>query len=184
MAREIEKLEPEYDGALISAEWLLKNHIMLDGLEAALSERIKQLLNPPNETDIIENLQLHSSMLDGMPHGQSNMSRTETAVTAYPELLTHELEMNQKELLYVKQQFLIVQHCSLLYRAVIAGLTQNEKWLIQKYYDEQSSLDEIARLTENSSHPLSKSTLRRRKIQTVHKVQKLIGIIGSMTHYT
>ena len=54
------------------------------------------------------------------------------------------------------------------------GLTDQEKWLAEQYYQEGLSLDVMVHKLEECDIYISKSTLRRRKIQLIEKAQQLL----------
>lgn len=56
---------------MVDAEWLLKSHRELLGVEKALQRRIKQLKMDDNENDVIESMELGTIQEAGMPRAQS-----------------------------------------------------------------------------------------------------------------
>ena len=67
---------------MVDAEWLLKSHRELLGVEKALQRRIKQLKMDDNENDVIESMELGTIQEAGMPRAQSRFgSKTERQAT-------------------------------------------------------------------------------------------------------
>ena len=60
---------------MVDAEWLLKSHRELLGVEKALQRRIKQLKMDDNENDVIESMELGTIQEAGMPRAQSRFWR-------------------------------------------------------------------------------------------------------------
>ena len=71
---------------MVDAEWLLKSHRELLGVEKALQRRIKQLKMDDNENDVIESMELGTIQEAGMPRAQSRFgSKTERAASDFRE---------------------------------------------------------------------------------------------------
>lgn len=69
---------------MVDAEWLLKSHRELLGVEKALQRRIKQLKMDDNENDVIESMELGTIQEAGMPRAQSRFgSKTERAASDF-----------------------------------------------------------------------------------------------------
>ena len=76
---------------MVDAEWLLKSHRELLGVEKALQRRIKQLKMEDNENDVIESMELGTIQEPGMPRAQSRFgSKTERAASDFREKAAEE----------------------------------------------------------------------------------------------
>lgn len=162
---------------IIMAEWLLRKHREHLGLEKALKCRIRQLSETSDAEEVIASMGTHGCVLDGMPRTRSTMGKTERTTLFYEEMYQaeqREIEMCIQEL---RKELVKVQYYLQLYEAVIEGLTEREKWIINAYYNDDNSVDTMQRRLEEQKAYISKSSLRREKIRTVEKVQRIIDLI-------
>ena len=83
---------------MVDAEWLLKSHRELLGVEKALQRRIKQLKMDDNENDVIESMELGTIQEPGMPRAQSRFgSKTERAASDFREKAAEERTQAQEQ---------------------------------------------------------------------------------------
>ncbi|MBQ8094813.1 MAG: hypothetical protein IJ242_14760 [Clostridia bacterium] len=162
----------------VDAEWLFSSHVEMKGRIASFSERIRQLSNASNESQIIAGLQLPGSILESMGCGSSDTSKTEMAMLRYGDIAAAESHDTVKEIAFLSRQIHDIQEMLFLYDAVVKGLTESEKWLVDQYYEQGRSLDSLVLILEERRVHTSKSTLRRRKIQIIQKAQRLLDMLS------
>ena len=155
---------------MVDAEWLLKSHRELLGVEKALQRRIKQLKMDDNENDVIESMELGTIQEAGMPRAQSRFgSKTERAASDFRE---------QTQIL--KEKLRKVQENLKLYDVVVESMDMEERWFIEEYYGKGKSIDTLLEMQREKGQFVSKSTMRRRKLRVVEKARKVIFMVTSL----
>lgn len=165
---------------MVQAEWLLRNHPMQIGLERALDCRIKQFqrqLTEYDEDDAIESLSLAQAPPDGMPHVHGRTSRTETAFLNYEKLAQEEKDRIDDQIKRLQIQRKQVQRYLMLYEAVIIGLTERERWIVERYYLQSASIELMIEELRDQGEIYSNSTLRRMRNRMLEKAQKIIDMV-------
>ena len=162
-------------GKVIDAEWLFENCNAFENTLSTLLERLNQLSRPLSEYQVITGMQL-ASRLSGDPPGNHAApdSKTEKAMMKYESILAAEKREIAEEIQTLEGRVRELQDLLRLHRAIMEGLTDQEKWLAEHYYRKGQSLDAMVRELEEQNVYLSKSTLRRRKIQLIEKAQRLL----------
>ena len=161
----------------IDAEWLLANYRDLKGLKASYEERIRQLNTPSSEIQLIESMQLRARLMDDLPHGINQNSKIEYTAFEVSVLLEKEESERKEEIQRLYIELASVNEYIALYDAVYAGVTTSEKWIITQYYENKISFEEIALILEKEGKPVSKSTIRRKKLKLVEKVNILLKLL-------
>ena len=161
----------------MDAEWLLQNHEEHIALEAALSQRLLQLGHLHEGRGIIESLQLPGLAIRPSTQTDHRESPVDSAVALYPEALRQEALEEEREIRRLKMHLMIAHDYNMIYEAVIAGLTAEERRLIEDYYIHHRSLESLAAEADANGNILSKSTIRRRRIQIIAKAQRILDIL-------
>ena len=163
------------NGETVDAEWLFINHNAFENTLSSLMERLNQLSKPISEDQVIAGIQLSRDLSCELPgsHIKSD-SKTEKAVMRYDSVLLSEKRAITEEIGALEERAHELQSLLLLHKAVMEGLTDQEKWLAEQYYQEGLSLDVMVHKLEECDIYISKSTLRRRKIQLIEKAQQLL----------
>lgn len=163
---------------MVDAEWLLKNHSNLLDIERALVCRIRQLRKEGNTDEVIEGLELSGNTWDGMPHAKAIISRTESVAENYQEVLDQELQQLNEEMNHLYESLRATREKLMLYDVVIAGLNSTERWIVDSYYEKGYSIDTMLDELKHRDIYISKSTLRRKRIQVVQKATRTIEMIS------
>ena len=162
---------------IITAEKLLREHRAYLGLEKTLKCRIRQLSEACDAEEVIASMGVRGRELDGMPRTQAAMSKTEWTTLAYEEAYQAEQSEIKRCIQELKKELAKIQYYRQLYEAVMEGLTDRERWIINEYYNEENSVDTMQRKLEEQQVYISKSSLRRKKIRIVEKVQQMMNLI-------
>ena len=159
---------------MVDAEWLLKSHRELLGVEKALQRRIKQLKMDDNENDVIESMELGTMQEARMPRAQSRFgSKTERAASDFREKAQEQTQI-------LKEKLRKVQENLKLYDVVFESMDSEEQWLIEEYYGRGKSIDTLLEMQREKGQFVSKSTMRRRKLRVVEKARKVIFMVTSL----
>ena len=134
---------------------------------AVIKERIRQLSNLPDENTIIESMQVSHKVQTYFQHGTADISKTEVAALQYENSIKEEIKEQSTELDYLSEKMTAVHDLIMLHDAIIKGLTENEQWFVEQYYDQRESLDSLVAMLSRKGKYLSKSILRRRKLQII-----------------
>lgn len=163
---------------MVDAEWLLKSHRELLGVEKALQRRIKQLKMDDNENDVIESMELGTIQEAGMPRAQSRFgSKTERAASDFRERAAEERDQAQEQTQILKEKLRKVQENLKLYDVVFESMDAEEQRLIEEYYGKGKSIDTLLEMQREKGQFVSKSTMRRRKLRVVEKARKVIFMV-------
>ena len=166
---------------MVDAEWLLKSHRELLGVEKALQRRIKQLKMDDNENDVIESMELGTIQEAGMPRAQSRFgSKTERAASDFREKAAEERDQAQEQTQILKEKLRKVQENLKLYDVVVESMDMEERWFIEEYYGKGKSIDTLLEMQREKGQFVSKSTMRRRKLRVVEKARKVIFMVTSL----
>ncbi len=169
------------ESKMVDAEWLLKSHRELLGVEKALQRRIKQLKMDDNENDVIESMELGTTQEAGMPRAQSRFgSKTERAASDFREKAAEERDQAQEQTQILKEKLRKVQENLKLYDVVFESMDSEEQWLIEEYYGRGKSIDTLLEMQREKGQFVSKSTMRRRKLRVVEKARKVIFMVTSL----
>ena len=115
--------------------------------------------------------------MDDLPHGINQNSKIEYTAFEVSVLLEKEESERKEEIQRLYIELASVNEYIALYDAVYAGLTTSEKWIITQYYENKISFEEIALILEKEGKPVSKSTIRRKKLKLVEKVNILLKLL-------
>lgn len=166
---------------MVDAEWLLKSHRELLGVEKALQRRIKQLKMDDNENDVIESMELGTIQEAGMPRAQSRFgSKTEQAASDFREKAAEERTQAQEQKQFLEEKLRKVRENLKLYDVVVESMDMEERWLIEEYYGKGKSIDTLLEMQREKGQFVSKSTMRRRKLRVVEKARKVIFMVTSL----
>lgn len=166
---------------MVDAEWLLKSHRELLGVEKALQRRIKQLKMDDNENDVIESMELGTIQEAGMPRAQSRFgSKTERAASDFREKAAEERTQAQEQKQFLEERLKKVRENLKLYDVVVESMDMEERWLIEEYYGKGKSIDTLLEMQREKGQFVSKSTMRRRKLRVVEKARKVIFMVTSL----
>lgn len=166
---------------MVDAEWLLKSHRELLGVEKALQRRIKQLKMDDNENDVIESMELGTIQEAGMPRAQSRFgSKTERAASDFREKAEEERTQAQEQKQFLEEKLKKVRENLKLYDVVVESMDMEERWLIEEYYGKGKSIDTLLEMQREKGQFVSKSTMRRRKLRVVEKTRKVILMVTSL----
>ena len=163
---------------MVDAEWLLKSHRELLGVEKALQRRIKQLKMDDNENDVIESMELGTIQEAGMPRAQSRFgSKTERAASDFREKAAEERTQAQEQKQFLEERLKKVRENLKLYDVVVESMDMEERWLIEEYYGKGKSIDTLFEMQREKGQFVSKSTMRRRKLRVVEKARMVIFMV-------
>ena len=158
---------------MVDAEWLLKSHRELLGVEKALQRRIKQLKMDDNENDVIESMELGTIQEAGMPRAQSRFGRKN-------ERAAEERTQAQEQKQFLEERLKKVRENLKLYDVVVESMDMEERWFIEEYYGKGKSIDTLLEMQREKGQFVSKSTMRRRKLRVVEKARKVIFMVTSL----
>ena len=114
---------------MVDAEWLLKSHRELLGVEKALQRRIKQLKMDDNENDVIESMELGTIQEAGMPRAQSRFgSKTERAASDFREKAAEERTQAQEQKQFLEERLKKVRENLKLYDVVVESMDMEERY--------------------------------------------------------
>lgn len=162
---------------IVTAEKLLQGHREYLGLEKTLKCRIRQLSEACDAEEVIASIGVRGSELDGLPRTRAAMSKTEWTTLSYEETYQEEQSEIKRCIQELKKELAKVQYYRQLHEAVMEGLTDCERWIINEYYDEGNSVETIQQKLEQQQVYISKSSLRRKKIRIVEKVQRMMNLM-------
>lgn len=142
---------------MVDAEWLLKSHRELLGVEKALQRRIKQLKMDDNENDVIESMELGTIQEAGMPRAQSRFgSKTERAASDFREKAAEEGLRHRNRSSFWRRGSKRVRENLKLYDVVVESMDMEERWLIEEYYGKGKSIDTLFEMQREKGQFVSK----------------------------
>ena len=147
-----------------SIEWIFTDHkLHLAMLQLLKEEQAIQVCDASNERtrdDDINGMVLAPPFLDGMPHAHGAGSSTEWVVM--------KLKSFNQDSQVLAAEINRYHRLLRLYDAVMRIMTNEERWFIEKHYDDGHSLSSLPLLQDSPFQNLSRSTMsnyRKRLLQ-------------------
>lgn len=159
-----------------SVEWIFTDHklhlSMLQLLREELALHEKDASIEAERDDEIGGMVLAPPPLDGMPHAHGTGSSTEWAVLKLNSINQDQQTLSNE----INRYYRLLR----LYDAVMRTMTDDERWFVEKHYDDGHSLSSLPTLPDSPFHDLSRSTMsnyRKRLLQkAAHFFAHLQGI--------
>ena len=164
-----------------SIEWILTEHKMhLAMLQLLLEEQkngMHDAASTENREEEISGMVLASPLIDGMPHVHGMTSSTEWAVMKLSRINQDQQTLSNE----IKHYDRLLR----LYDAVMSTLNDDERWFIDRHYDNGCALASLPSLPNSPFRDLSRSTMsnyRKRLLQKVASFFVHLQAIGSGVH--
>lgn len=159
-----------------SVEWIFSDHkLHLSMLQLLRDEQALLTKDTSNETDRddeIGGMVLAPPPLDGMPHAHGAGSSTEWVVMKLNSINQDHQNLSNE----IKRYYRLLR----LHDAVMRTMNDEERWFVEKYYEDGHSLSSLPSLPDSPFHDLSRSTMsnyRKRLLQkAAHFFAHLQGI--------
>ena len=161
-----------------SVEWIFTDHKLHQSMLQLLMEEQSSLERDTSDNatinDEISGMVLAPPPLDGMPHVHATGSSTEWVVMKLNSInQDHQALSNE-----IKRYYRLLR----LHDAVMRTLNDEERWFVDKHYDNGLSLSSLPSLPNSPFHDLSRSTMsnyRKRLLQKAALFFKQIQELGS-----
>lgn len=162
----------------MKALWLLENHKAHQSSAKLLAAQLQHQCNKSNNEseadEAIEGMALARNPITGMPPSPSFQSRTEKIALSYGEKMTHEKEAAVRE---IRSQLEQVNYHLQLYDAVMEGLTEKERWLVESHYIQQLSYFEMLKNVPDGLRCTSKTGLYNKTRSILEKMDDFLTTV-------
>ena len=161
---------------MLSADWLFSNHsthlVVIKLLTAKLDE-IDEMRNRScsEQNKDIETWSVARPVLDGMPTGTSQSSRTERIVIKNEDIYSDKAYARKQEELRQYQWY--VQ----LYTLLVETFTAKEKWFVDQHYNQQLTLVAMTSLPDSPFYGCDRSTVWKFKKRLLTKADAILSSV-------
>ena len=149
-----------------SIEWILTDHkmhlAMLQLLQEEQKNSVQDRTSAENSEDEISGMVLASPLIDGMPHVHTTTSSTEWAVM--------KLSSINRDQQLLADEIRRYDRLLRLYDAVMSTLNNDERWFIDKHYDNGYALSSLPLIPNSPFQDLSRSTMSNYRKKLLQKV--------------
>jgi hypothetical protein len=162
----------------MKALWLLENHKAHQSSAKLLAAQLQYQCNKATyESDAIEAIEgmaLARNPITGVPSAPSLQSKTEKIALSYCERMAHEKEAAVRE---IRSHIEQVNYHLQLYDAVMEGLTDKEKWLVESHYIQQLSYSDMLRTIPDGLRCTSKTGLYNKTRSILKKMDDFLTTV-------
>lgn len=160
------------------ALWLLENHKTHQSRSKLLAAQLRYQCSKDNlDSEVaatIEGMALGRHPITGMPPTPSFQNKTEKIALSYGEKMNDEKEAALREL---RSQLKQVHFNLQLYDAVMEGLTDKERWLVESHYVQQLSYCEMLKNVPDGLRCTSKTGLHNRTRAPLKKMDDYLASV-------
>ena len=161
-----------------SVEWIFTDHklhlSMLQLLRVEQALLTKDTSNEADRDDDIGGMILPPPPLDGMPHAPGKGSSTEWVVMKLNSINQDQQTLSNE----IKRYYRLLR----LHDAVMRTMTDEERWFVEKYYEDGHSLSSLPSLPNSPFHDLSRSTMCNYRKRLLQKAALFFAHLQGLGH--
>lgn len=164
----------------MDGEVFLKEHLHNLCQQNALQTRMTQCRLALDQRDeLTAALALNNPPIEARASGQHLASRTECLALSYEDDWQEYADELTQCIRHLRRGIFDVQQRILLFDAVMAGLDQQEQWLVTEIYVNKTTIERLAEMKTPAGLFLSVSTISRHRKKLLEKVELLLRMCHS-----